>query len=292
MKVLVLGETGQLARHLRELLPAAEVWGRKRFDLRQSGGLQAAIVQLRPSFIVNAAAYTAVDKAETDREAAWCLNAEAPAMAARAAAALDIPLVHVSTDYVFDGTREGAYTVDDPCRPISVYGSSKLSGELAVRLLAPKAWVLRSSWVFSEHGENFVKTIIRLAETRPTLRVVADQIGRPTYAGHLAELIVEILGSSARSDTLPYGTYHAVGGTIVSWHAFAETIVRTARRYRRLDTEPVITPISTAEYPTAARRPQNSVLAPSAELQSRFNVDFDWSRGLEHAIERMVVAHS
>jgi dTDP-4-dehydrorhamnose reductase len=287
MKILVLGASGQLASHLKELLPEAAYWGREEFDLRHPAGLPAAIESFAPSFLVNAAAYTAVDKAEVERDIAWSVNAEAPAMAARAAAALDIPLVHVSTDYVFDGTKDGEYGVDDPCNPISVYGSTKLEGERAVRVLAPKSWVLRTSWVFSEHGANFAKTILRLASTKKELRVVADQFGRPTYAGDLARLVERMVQSRGMAEVLPYGTYHAVGGAVTSWHGFAEAIVRTAVRLKRLARSPLITAIPTSEYPTAARRPQNSALAPSVELQSRFNVDFDWSRGLDTMMEHI-----
>jgi dTDP-4-dehydrorhamnose reductase len=290
MTVLVLGETGQLAQHLRQLLPDAEFWGRRRFDLRQAAGLPAAIERLRPSFIVNAAAFTAVDKAESEHDMAWRLNAEAPAMAARAAAALDIPLVQVSTDYVFDGSKQGEYSIDDACRPINVYGMSKLAGELAVRALSPKTWVLRTSWVFGEHGANFFTTIVRLARTEPVLRVVADQAGRPTYAGHLAALIAGILRTAERGETVPFGTYHAVGGRPATWYAFAEEIVGTARRHGLVVSRAGVQPISTAEYPTAARRPQNSVLAPSVQLLARFDADFDWVSGLDTAVERMAAA--
>src|SRR5690606_18990993 len=139
-----------------------------------------------PTVIVNAAAYTAVDKAEVERGAAWAVNAEAPAMVARAAAALEVPLIHISTDYVFDGTKSGEYGVADACNPQSVYGASKRDGELAVQQLCPTSWILRTSWLFGEHGTNFLKTILAAAGEREELRVVADQVGRPTYAGDLA----------------------------------------------------------------------------------------------------------
>lgn len=289
MKILVLGADGQLARHLKQLLPDAEYWGRNVFDLRQPLELSSAIRRLEPSFVVNAAAYTAVDKAESECDDAWSVNAEAPAMAARAAAALDIPLLHVSTDYVFDGTKIGEYSVGDPCKPINVYGASKLAGELAVRTLSARTWVLRTSWVFSEHGSNFPRTIIRLASRQSELRVVADQFGRPTYAGDLAQLIAQMVRGTRAQTLLPYGTYHAVGGPVTSWYAFAQAITRTAVRWRLLSADPAISAISTSEYPTAARRPQNSALAPSTELQDLFTVDFDWLRGLDKAVEQMAL---
>jgi len=284
MKVLVLGRSGQVARHLQELLPEAQYWGRAELDLAKPTGVSAAIERFRPSVIVNAAAYTAVDKAETEAELARSINAEAPAMVARAAAALDIPLVHISTDYVFDGTKVGEYVVDDACNPINVYGKTKLEGEQAVRALAPKSWILRTSWVFSEHGANFVKTIVRLAGERDELRVVADQFGRPTYAGDLAALIVRVIRVSESGERLPYGTYHAVGGSVTTWHAFAQMIVKSAIGQGRVGRKPSVMAITTAEYPTAARRPQNSALAPSSELKP-FAIDFDWSRGLARMMQ-------
>jgi len=283
--ILVLGGSGQLASHLKGLLPHATFWGRDQFDLRNPSGLAAAIERAQPELVINSAAYTAVDKAEVEREAAWSVNAEAPAMAARAAASLDIPLVHVSTDYVFDGNKQGEYSVRDACNPLGVYGNTKLAGEVAVRVLAPKSWILRTSWVFSEFGANFVKTIIRLANERDELRVVADQFGRPTYAGDLARLIARIALGPATAVSVPYGTYHAVGGAVTSWHGFAEVIVQTALRSGLLSREPVVRAISTSEYPTAARRPLNSSLEPSSELFSATEVGFDWVEGLRASVK-------
>jgi dTDP-4-dehydrorhamnose reductase len=215
----------------------------------------------------------------------WAFTAVAPGWGASAAAALDIPLLHLSTDYVFDGTKNGEYAAADPCTPVNAYGASKLDGELAVRRLAPKSWILRTSWLFSEHGGNFVKTIVRLAGERPELRVVNDQFGRPTYAGDLARVIARIAADA--ESRLPYGTYHAAGGAVTSWHGFAEAIVAAAHSRGRLPRAPLVTGISTAEYPTTALRPRNAVLQPSAELQALYDVDFDWARGLDTAIERM-----
>jgi dTDP-4-dehydrorhamnose reductase len=285
MKVLVLGRSGQLATHLRELMPEAEYWGRAELDLGKPAGLSAAIERFGPSVIVNAAAYTAVDKAESEPDLAWRINAEAPAMMARAAAALDVPMVHISTDYVFDGTKVGEYEVDDECNPINVYGRTKLEGEQAVRALAPKSWVLRTSWVFSEHGSNFVKTILRLAREREELRVVADQFGRPTYAGDLAQVVARLVQRGSGPAGLTHGGYHAVGGAATSWHGFAQAIVAAALRHERLPRRPRVTAIPTAEYPTAARRPGNSVLAPSAALLS-LGADFEWMRGLERVVQK------
>jgi dTDP-4-dehydrorhamnose reductase len=286
MTVLVLGASGQLATHLRELLPGAAYWGRSKLDLAQPANVRAAVEAARPSVIINAAAYTAVDKAETERDAAWAVNADAPAMVARAAAALGVPLVHISTDYVFDGTKEGEYEVADPCRPLSVYGASKLGGELAVRALSPAHWILRTSWVFSEFGANFVKTMLRLAGERDELRVVADQFGRPTYAGDLARLVARLVDRGAEA-RLPFGTYHAVGGAPTSWHGFAEAIVAAGVRHKLLARAPRVTAIGTADYPTPAGRPGNSVLKPSGEGGVVLGVELDWLHGLDVAVRRL-----
>jgi dTDP-4-dehydrorhamnose reductase len=287
MNVLVLGESGQLARHLRELLPAAEFWGRAKLDFGQPAEVSAAIEAYRPSAIVNAAAYTAVDKAESDRDAAWRINAEAPAMLARAAAVLDVPLVHVSTDYVFDGKKDGEYETDDPCNPVNVYGASKLAGELAVRTLCPRSWILRTSWVFSEYGSNFLKTILRLAAEREELRIVADQHGRPTYAEDVARVIAGLVAAPRADARVAHGTYHAVGGPAVSWHAFAEAIVAAGIRHGMLRRSPRVTPIETSDYPSAARRPANSVLQSTAELAAALGVEIDWRRGVARALTRL-----
>jgi dTDP-4-dehydrorhamnose reductase len=285
MTVLVLGFSGQLATHLRELLPNADYWGKDKLDLRQPANARAAIEAHRPSVIVNAAAYTAVDKAETDREAAWSLNAEAPAMLARAAASLDVPLIHISTDYVFDGTKDGEYEVGDACNPINAYGATKLAGELAVRTLCPRSWIMRTSWVFSEFGVNFVKTILRLAGEREELRVVADQVGRPTYAGDLAALVNKM----AADPRLPYGTYHAVGGAALSWHSFAKHIVDAAVNAGCLARAPRVVEIPTSGYPTPACRPANSVLKPSMELGSALGLSFDWTRGVDRVVKNVTI---
>jgi dTDP-4-dehydrorhamnose reductase len=285
MMALVLGASGQLATHLRELLPDATYWGRDKLDLGRPATVRAAIEAHRPTVIVNAAAYTAVDKAESERDAAWAVNAEAPAMLARAAAALDVPLVHISTDYVFDGLKEGEYEVADPCRPLSVYGASKLGGELAVRSLCPKHWILRTSWVFSEFGTNFVKTMLRLARERDELRVVADQFGRPTYAGDLARLVARLAEDA--ETRFPFGTYHAVGGAPTSWHGFAEAIVAAGVRHKLLTRAPRVTAIGTADYPTPARRPRNSVLTPSGECGAVLGVELNWVQGLDVVVRRV-----
>jgi dTDP-4-dehydrorhamnose reductase len=287
MKVLVLGESGQLARHLKELLPQAAFWGRNTFDLANSTGLPAAVRAFAPSVIVNAAAYSAVDNAESEPAMAWRINADAVAVAAKTATELDVPFLHVSTDYVFDGRKTGEYLVDDAPQPINTYGITKLAGELAVRALAPKHWILRTSWLFSEHGTSFVKTILQLARTRNTLNVVANQRGRPTYAGDLARAIAEIIARGGTDNALPYGIYHAVGDPIVSRHELAEDIVRLATERGLLQRGPSVNPIPSAEYQTAARRPLNSALQPSVAIATVLGIQMDWRSRLGEVLGRL-----
>jgi dTDP-4-dehydrorhamnose reductase len=282
MSVLVVGSSGQLAQHLRELLPAATFWSRTDADLSQPAILEQKVLARQPTFIINAAAYTAVDRAESEPELAWRVNAEAPAALARAAAKLDAPLVQVSTDYVFSGQSELPYAETDPVAPLGVYGTTKLGGELAVRAIHRKHWILRTSWVFSEFGANFVKTMLRLARERDELKVVADQRGRPTYAGHLAQLIA---GLSRNPDAIPFGTYHATNGSAVSWHEFAVEILNRAHVAAMIAKLPAIQPIPTSGYPTPAKRPLNSVLTPSPALQQI--AVFDWESGLDRTLAKL-----
>jgi dTDP-4-dehydrorhamnose reductase len=281
MTVLVLGSSGQLATHLRALLPNARCCGRDSLDLGKPGSVTAAIEAMQPSAIVNAAGYTAVDKAESEPALAWRINAESAAAVALAATALAVPLVHVSTNYVFDGIKASEYVEDDATNPLSVYGATKLAGELAARALCKNSWILRVGWVFSEHGANFVKTMLRLAATRDELKVVADQRGRPTYAGDLAAVIAAIM---RRPDSLPFGTYNASGGPVVSWHEFAEMIVKQAFERGMIGRRIPVRQIATAEYPTPARRPANSALRANAELERALGIEMDWRKGLTAAL--------
>lgn len=285
MKILVLGSTGQLARHLRDLWPGATFWGRAEADLSSPADLAARIQRYAPEAIVNAAAYTAVDQAESEPELAWRVNAEAPAAMARAAQALDVPLVHVSTDYVFDGKKSEPYVESDPVAPLNVYGRTKLGGELAVATLCRRHWILRTSWVFSEHGHNFVKTILRLAQERDRLEVVADQIGRPTYAGDLAQAITTIVRAPAGE--APYGLHHLGGGPPTSWHGFACAILDRAALSGVIHRKPGVAATTTFQYPTPASRPSYSVLAASARLPAEVHAALDWSRGLDCCLVRL-----
>jgi dTDP-4-dehydrorhamnose reductase len=286
MTTLVLGSTGQLATHLRELWPQATFWSRADADLADPRSLRGKIEWARPSAIVIAAAYTAVDKAESEPELAWRVNAEAPAEIARAAAALDVPLVHVSTDYVFDGNKSEPYVETDPVAPLNVYGRSKLGGELAVASIATRYWILRTSWVFSEHGHNFVKTMLRLGRERHRLSVVADQVGRPTYAGDLARVIDVLLRPGGAA--VPYGLHHVGGGPVTTWHGFATAIFRRACEMGLLPTAPQLQAIPSSQYPTPARRPLSSVLQPAASLAAALPQQPDWTAGLGTSLHALI----
>ena len=286
MTILVLGASGQLASHLRQRLPHAVFRGRGDLDLGDTAAIEPAVRALAPALIVNAAAYTAVDGAESEREAAWQLNAEAPAALARAAESLGVPLIHVSTDYVFDGRAETPYTPEDGTHPINTYGRTKLAGELAVATLCRRHWILRASWVFSAFGSNFVKTMLRVGSERDTLQVVSDQYGRPTYAGDLAA-VIERLAQLPDETDLDWGTYHAVGGPVVSWCDFARAIFQQATERGLVTAAPTVNPIPTAEYPTRAARPLRAVLDPSDELAAATGVTPDWEAGLDQTLDQL-----
>ena len=264
-------------------MPDAVFWGRRTVDASDAKQLEAALVEARPSAIINAAGYTAVDRAEQERDLAWQLNAEAPAAAARAAAALDVPLVHVSTDYVFDGRSSVTYTENAPVNPLNTYGRTKLAGELAVQSLCHKHWILRTSWLFSEFGPNFVTTMIRLAKSRNAVNVVDDQFGRPTYAGDLAKLISILTAGNGRGPP-PFGVYHATDGPKISWHGCAELILREAVAAGLLESAPEVNPIPTSDYPTGAVRPLCAVLEPSPIITALLPRGFDYVTGLRSAL--------
>ena len=261
MKIVLFGHAGQLGTRLRSVLAArAYVRGfdRDELDIGDLGRLREALAFERPDIIVNAAAYTAVDRAEAEPVAAALINTEAPRVMAEAAAESGALLVHYSTDYVFDGTAREPYTEDSTAAPVSVYGQTKLAGEQAIRASGAAHLILRTAWLYSNHGKNFLKTMLRLAGERDELRVVADQIGCPTYSNLLADATDDILTRMYERDALLVdcvGTYHIACSGITSWHGFAERIMQLAGR-NAIRVEPIVT----ADYPTPARRPAYSVL--------------------------------
>jgi dTDP-4-dehydrorhamnose reductase len=288
MNVLVLGENGQLARSLQERMPDATYLGRTSLDLEDLGAIQPRIVDEHPDFIVNAAAYTAVDAAETDRERAWRLNADAAGEIAAVALRLRIPLLHVSTDYVFGGDRTNPYREDDPVAPLNVYGSSKLHGERAVATRAgPEWWIFRTSSVFSAHGHNFVKTMLRLAREGKSLRVVVDQVSRPTYAGHVADVVVQTISKYRTHEPLPSGIYHCASTGAASWFQLAQVTLVRATELGLLSELPEIKPIAASEYPTAAARPRYSVLDTS-RLENALDWQIPrWQEGVEATLHEL-----
>ncbi|HEX9183652.1 MAG TPA: dTDP-4-dehydrorhamnose reductase, partial [Burkholderiales bacterium] len=251
MKILLLGRNGQVGWELeRTLAPLGELkaFDRAALDLADVPRLAAAVRALQPEVIVNAAAYTAVDKAETDREAAFAVNATAPRVLAEEAKRIGALLVHYSTDYVFDGEKQAPYVEDDATHPINVYGESKLAGEQAITKSGCRHLILRTSWVYGPRGKNFMLTMLRLAKERPELRVVDDQVGAPTSSPEIARATIALLEKRAE------GLYHMTAGGETSWCGFARAILAQARI-----AIPVV-PIRTEEYPTPARRPRNSRL--------------------------------
>lgn len=229
--------------------------GRDECDLADTTAVFRVIAEKAPDLVVNAAAYTAVDRAESEPELAMKVNAEAPAALAQACAERGAALIHLSTDYVFDGAKLGAYVEADPIGPLSVYGRTKEAGEAAVRDRLDRHVIVRTSWVFSSHGTNFLKTMLRLGQSNSALRVVSDQTGAPTSARDIARAVLRV-AETVRRRKSTWGTFHFSSAEPTTWHGFAQAIFALARAGRDV----AVTPISTAEYPTAARRPLNSVL--------------------------------
>ena len=264
MKVLIAGAGGQVGREFEALAsryPDLSLTGFDRdvFDITSPASIQEVCDREQPGVLINAAAYTAVDAAESDADECARVNAAGPEALAQEAASRRIPLFHISTDYVFSGELDRPYREDDRTAPTGVYGATKLAGEEGVRSVLDEHLILRVSWVFGQHGNNFVKTMLRLARERKELRVVADQVGRPTPAAAIAEVLLEAAERVRSKRPIEAGTYHFGGDLPISWHGFAEAIFEEARRHTSLAVERVAA-ITTEEYPTPARRPANSVL--------------------------------
>ncbi|NNU81994.1 dTDP-4-dehydrorhamnose reductase [Halovulum dunhuangense] len=282
MRVLVFGRTGQVARELARRAPADRAMvflDRADADLGIPEACFAAIMSHRPDAVINAAAWTGVDRAEDDEAAATLVNAHAPGAMARAAVELAIPFLHLSTDYVFDGRGDRPFAPDAPTNPLGAYGRSKLAGEQAIRDSGARALVLRTSWVISAHGTNFVKTMLRLGQERQTLNVVADQIGGPTPAAAIADALHAVLPVLAAGH--PGGTHHFAGAPDASWADLARAVMAGATLPCR------ILDIPSAAYPTPARRPLNSRLDCSG-----FERDFgiarpDWRTGLQDILKEL-----
>jgi len=274
MSLLIIGSNGQLGQELGrqgqeqgfDILPL----DLPEFDITDVSELQEVVGRSGASLIINASAYTAVDKAESEPGMAFAVNRDGPAHLAALCHERGIPLIHVSTDYVFDGTKKGPYRETDPVSPLGVYGRSKEEGERAVRDHLDKHLIIRTAWLYGIHGNNFVKTMLRLGRERETVQVVADQYGCPTNAADLAEAILHIAFHMAEKRTIAWGTYHYCGRGVTTWHGFAEAIFDEAKRYGSFKVKRVA-PITTEEYPTPAKRPANSALDCSL-IEEQFGI--------------------
>lgn len=278
--ILVFGRTGQVAQELARLAPGAHFAGRDEADLTHPDDCAALIGRLRPAAVINAAAYTAVDKAEADETTARLVNRDAPEAMAVACAGLGIPFVHISTEYVFDGSGEAPRDESAQTAPLGVYGATKLEGEDAIRAAGGQWAIMRTSWVFSAHGNNFVKTMRRLGAERDRLTIVADQIGGPTPAAAIAAAALE-MARQMQADRAKGGLYHFAGAPDVSWADFAREI------FAQSGLTPQVEDIPTSAYPTPARRPANSRL-DCAAIERDFGIARpDWAGGLAAVIKEL-----
>ena len=295
MKILLTGKNGQLGFELqRALAPLGEIVaiGTQDCNLADADALRDLVHRVAPDVIVNPAAYTAVDKAESDEATAHAVNAVAPAILGEEGAKLGALVLHYSTDYVFDGTKQDAYTENDAPAPQSVYGRTKLEGELGLAAANPRHLILRTSWVVGAHGGNFAKTMLRLAGERDKLTVVADQFGAPTPAALLADLSAHLVREHARARGagFPYGTYHVAAGGETNWHGYAQFVIGEALAAGKAlkATVDAVAPLATEQYPTPAKRPLNSRLDTT-----RFRTTFDlrlppWQEGVRHVLRQIL----
>ncbi|MDA7089056.1 dTDP-4-dehydrorhamnose reductase [Pseudomonas sp. SA3-5] len=281
MKILLLGQHGQVSRELQLSLRGQGeliVPGRDKFDLADPAQIRQQVRQLCPDLIVNAAAYTAVDQAESEPELAFAINATAPGVLAEEAASLGVPLIHYSSDYVFDGRKPAPYAEDDAPNPLNVYGRSKLAGEQAIEAVGAAHLILRTSWVYSLHGSNFLLTMQRLLQERASLSVVADQVGAPTWAGSIASATSQLVERWRHGRGGPWGLYHLSTQGEVSWFGFASAIAEQLRAQGKATA--TLQPIPSSGYPTPARRPLNSRL-DCTRLQRDWHIQLsDWHSAL------------
>lgn len=282
--ILVTGASGQVGQELAQVDSNHQVIAltRQQLDITDSRQIAAAIDQYGPDIIINAAAYTQVDRAEHEIELAFAVNRDAVADLALVCRQAQIPLLHISTDYVFDGSKQGAYLETDPLAPLGVYGESKAEGEVVLQATLEQYLILRTSWVFSATGNNFVTTMLRLGKEREELGIVDDQHGCPTSARSIAAVLMQIADRYLRGDSVEWGSYHYCNQPQTTWFGFANEIFRQADGYDNLK----LKPISTSEYPTPAQRPPNSVLDCSA-LESSFGLkQANWADELHSVLTR------
>lgn len=292
MKVLVVGSGGQLGWELMRKLHD-KAWtpvgcDQPDFDITDKDQVYSVIHREKPDWVVNASAYTLVDQAESDRDTAYKVNRDGPAFLAKACSALGIPLIHLSTDYVFDGTKGTPYMETDPIAPLGVYGTSKAEGEMEVRKNCGQHVIVRTSWLYGVHGRNFVKTMAGLAAERDAIRVVHDQYGCPTFAGDLADALITVIEGfrAGRGDV--WGTYHYCGKGVTTWYGFACEIIERLRDIRPLAVKEIL-PIPGSDYPTPAKRPSYSALDGSL-MEETFNITRrDWKDSLGAMLDEWVL---
>lgn len=290
MRVLITGAHGQVGQEL--LLAAPQHWqvqgfGSSELDISDAQQVLALTQSLQPQLIINAAAYTAVDMAESDSQHAHAVNHLGAENLAKAAQQLNCPLLHISTDYVFSGAHTQAYTEQDTPAPSSVYGNSKWLGEQAINTFCAQHIILRTSWVFGAHGNNFVKTMLRLGQDRDALSIVSDQVGGPTSARSIAQALWQIAEQFQSSGTCAWGTYHFSGTPTCSWYEFAQEIFTQATALKLIEKSPALSPINTTEYPTPAQRPAYSVLDNTKILQQLNIVQSDWKSELQQMLSAL-----
>lgn len=288
MKILITGSTGQLSQELQRALAGdgnVIALGHNTLNLTEPSQIRQQVRSLRPDVIINAAAYTAVDAAQGNRDQAYAVNAIGPGILAEEAASLGVLLVHYSTDYVFSGVKPDPYVEQDRPAPLSVYGASKLAGEQAIQAVGGQHLILRTSWVNSQHGRNFLLTMQRLLQERDTVSVVDDEIGAPTWAGTIASVTAEMIRKRTSGTDGPSGLYHLTSTGETSWYGFACAIAEQLREQGQL--RATLTPIRSKDYPTAAQRPLNSRLDCS-HLQREWNVRLpDWQSALHECLDEM-----
>jgi len=285
MRILVTGCNGQVGFLLKQMLSnKVELLAltRQELDITNEKLVNDKVSIFMPNVVINAAAYTAVDKAENEESLAFAINSEGPKYLAKAASKVNASIIHISTDYVFEGIKSGQYLETDPVNPQGVYGKSKLAGEVAVSKNCKNHIILRTAWVFGVHGNNFVKTMLRLGKERDELSIVSDQFGGPTCAGDIARVIIEIINEIEVGENINWGVYHYSGTPYVSWYEFAQNIFAKAKVKGVLENIPKLTAITTEKFPTPAKRPENSKLNCQA-IENEFGImPSDWQAELEN----------
>ena len=291
MKVFILGAQGQVGKELVSLAEKSGfdtiAVGRSELDITMIKHVKSSIQLHKPDIVLNAAAYTDVDKAEEEQDIAYAINRDGAENLAAVCKEQNIPLIHISTDYVFDGTKSEAYSENDDVSPLGIYGMSKWQGEEAIRLKQPQHIILRVAWVFGAHGNNFVKTMLRLAKEKDQLNIVVDQFGGPSPAKSISKTLIFLVETYQKEKVLKWGTYHYCGAEKTSWYDFANEIFTQAKEKGLSDKDIKIKAIPSSEYPTPAKRPANSML-DCAKIKSAFGIELpSWKKALNEVLEEL-----